>query len=73
MLTLNTNAYISPQNAFLTIPLNALIPEGDYEIILILQAKQLKKKAKMVFANHKIMIPQGETFCRENRYDDNGR
>lgn len=73
MLTLNTNAYISPQNAFLTIPINTNIPEGEYEIVLVLQAKLPRKKRKITFSNHNIIIPQSETFRREDMYDENGR
>lgn len=43
MITVSTEAYISAQNPVILLP---NVPEGEYEVIVILQLKTLNRKTK---------------------------
>lgn len=73
MITLNTQVVITRKNPVLKVDVSNTVPEGEYEVLIVLEEKQKSKKQPLSFSNHKVVIAPDQRFCREELYGDDGR
>jgi hypothetical protein len=68
MITLNTHTSLRPGNRILKIDLSNTIPDGEYDVLIVLEEKT--QKEPLTFAKHNISITQNQTFGREDIYGE---
>ena len=72
MLTFNKSAVITKANHIVSFDLHKL-PEGEYEILVVVEEKTKATKESIRFSNFDVNIDTHQTFRREDMYGDNGR
>ena len=73
MITLNIHTTITRSNPILKVDVSNSVPEGEYEVLIVLEESPKGKKQSLTFSNHKISISPNQTFNREELYGENGR
>lgn len=73
MRTLNIKARITRKNHVLQLDLKDVVPEGEYQVLVVLE--EIKKSLKLPIRFHKtdIAINPALNFGRDEIYGDNGR
>jgi hypothetical protein len=70
MLTITTQAKISKQSPYIFLE---GVPEGDYEVVIVLQLTTRGERAPITFDDFAVSISPEETFRRDEIYSDDGR
>ena len=73
MITLNTHTILTRKNPVLKIDTTGSVPEGEYDVLIVLEEKQKAKKEPLTFSNHKVVIAPDQRFNREELYGNDGR
>jgi hypothetical protein len=75
MILLSKTATITHNNSTISFDLSDMLPQGVYEILLIVDEKTKKKKKKQpfLFPTTELPINPNLTFSRNELYDDDGR
>ena len=73
MITLNTHTSVTPKNRTLKVDISNTIPDGEYDVLIVLEESTKQKKQPLSFSNHKIKIAPDQTFNREEIYGDDGK
>jgi hypothetical protein len=73
MLTLNLKARISKKNHVLQLDLKDVVPDGEYQVLVVIE--EIKKSLKLPIRFHKtdVAIKSDQHFGRDEIYGDNGR
>ena len=74
MILLSKTATITQQDAVVSFDLSDMLPQGVYQILLVVEEK-IKKKTKKTFQFPTTNIPVNAnlTFNRNELYDEDGR
>jgi hypothetical protein len=73
MITIKDKATITKDKHVITIDVGENVPEGEYEVDVILNAKRKSPSGILNFPVSNLKCPPGATFSREEMYDDDGR
>lgn len=73
MITIEDKAIITKQQHSITIDVGENVPEGEYEVEVILKSSNKKQKGMLDFPVSDLNIPLDSTFNREEIYGDDGR
>lgn len=73
MITIKERATITKQPHSITIDVGENVPEGEYEVEVILKTFNYKQKGILNFPVSDINVPLDSTFGREEIYEDDGR
>ena len=65
MITLNTHTTITRNNPILKLDISGSVPEGEYDVTIVLEESAKTKKQTLTFSNHKINISNNQLFDRE--------
>jgi hypothetical protein len=74
MITLRTTAHIDEKGQ-LSVKLPESFLPGEYELVIVIDEKPVEKETgkRLKFASYPYLVPAGETFRREDMYEDEGR
>ncbi len=70
MLTITTHAKISKQSPYIVVE---GVPDGDYEVVIVLNPAQEGKRDPITFGNFNITFGSDETLSRSEIYGEDGR
>ncbi len=73
MHTLSLNAKITQKDPVLKLDLKNVVPDGDYHVLVVLEAAGQLSKKPLRFRTSDINITAASTFGRDEIYGDNGR
>ena len=73
MITLNTHTTITRNNPVLKLDISGAVPDGEYDVTIVLEESGKQKKQSLTFSNHKVNISGNQLFDREELYGDDGR
>jgi len=73
MITIREKAVITKEQHVITIDVGEIVPEGEYDVEMILKEKDHRQKGILNFPVSDINIPPGLTFSREEIYSSDGR
>lgn len=74
MILLSKTATITHQDAVVSFDLSDMLPQGVYQILLVVEEKIKKKKKKpFQFPTTNIPVNASLTFNRNELYNDDGR
>ena len=73
MITLNTHTTINRNNSVLKVDVAGTVPDGEYDVLIVLEETGIQKKKSLSFSNHQVNIPASQTFRREDLYGDDAR
>jgi len=73
MITLNTHTTITRTNQVLKIDTSGSVPDGEYDVLIVLEERQKVPRRQLKFSNHKVIIAPDQHFNREELYENDGR
>jgi hypothetical protein len=80
MLTIAAEAQISKKDRLLSIHVAESVPNGDYDVLVVLMPKQTRSKKKLAakpqaiwFPTYQVSVNPSQTFSRSEIYGDDGR
>ncbi len=73
MITIKERATITKEQHSITIKVGENLPEGEYEVEVILKSLNNKQKGILNFPVSDANVDPSLTFSREEIYDDDGR
>ncbi len=73
MITLKEKAVITKEQHRITIDVGDKVPEGEYDVDIILTEKSESQKGILDFPVSDLKVPSHLTFSREEIYGDDGR
>ena len=73
LITIKEKVLITKEQHVISIDVGSIVPEGEYEVEMILNARAEGQKGILNFPVSDIDIPLELTFSREEIYGDYGR
>lgn len=73
MITLSSHAKITKENPMIQVRVYENVPEGEYDVLIVLEQTTTEKKQSLSFSNHNVIIPDDQTFSRNTIYNYDGR
>jgi hypothetical protein len=73
MITIKERATITKEQHSITVDVGENVPEGEYEVEVVLKEVDRKQKGILNFPVSDVNIPPDSTFSREEIYGDDGR
>jgi hypothetical protein len=73
MITLNTHTSLTRKNRSLKVDLSNDVPDGEYDVLIVLEESSKQKKQPLTFSNHNVAINKAQNFSREDVYGEDGR
>jgi hypothetical protein len=70
MITLNTHTSLTRENRSLKVDLSNDVPDGEYDVLIVLEENSKQKKQPLTFSDHKVVICKGQNFSREDTYGE---